>query len=236
MNDEGQAHAPLSLNRRIAGIVVSFGAALVLTGVLRFYHLRSDDPPQITAYATLIYIAATVFAAVILSRVGVPMRRLGFGATFRPVKYLALAAIGVGVIQMVGFFLDPFLERMFGATRDLARFSEVAGSKSALIRLMALNWTVAAFGEELAFRIVLMRGIAYSLGDSRKAFGIALVVQAIVFGFIHAYQGPAGIVGAAINGLVFGSLTLAARGSIWPAALAHGSSNTIGILGLYLAS
>ena len=120
-------------------------------------------------------------------------------------------------------------------TRDLARFSGVSGSSVELMKLLALNWAVAAFGEELAFRIVLMRGIAFALGDSRTAFGVALIFQAVVFGLVHAYQGPAGISGAAINGLIFGGLTLAARGSIWPAAIAHGSSNTIGIMELYLS-
>ncbi len=236
MNEKEQAHKAISLDRRIAAIVALFGAALVLSGVLRFYNLRTENPPQFTAYATLIYIGVTVFAAVLLSRAGVPMKRLGFGLTFQPARYLALAAIGVGVIQLFGFLFDPLLERVLGEIRDLARFSDVAGSTTALLKLMALNWTVAAFGEELAFRIVLMRGIAFALGDSRRAFGIALVVQAVLFGFIHAYQGPAGVIGAGINGLVFGGLTLAARGSIWPAALAHGSSNTIGILSLYLSS
>jgi membrane protease YdiL (CAAX protease family) len=225
-------------NRRwkVAGIVTLFGVGLVVSGVLRFYDLRAENPPQWTGYSTIIYIAVTVIAAVLLSRVGVPMKRLGFGPTFQPARYLVLAAVGVGFIQLFGLILDPVSERVFGEGRDLARFSDMAGSPTALIKLMALSWTVAAFGEELAFRIVLMRGIAFSLGDSRAAFGIALIVQAIVFGLIHAYQGPAGIIGAGINGLIFGGLTLAARGSIWPAAIAHGSSNTIGILGLYLAS
>ena len=164
------------------------------------------------------------------------MKRLGFGLGFQTARHLALAAIGVALIQLSSLLLDPIAERAFGETRDLSRFSGVTGSLTALIQLLALNWTVAAFGEELAFRIVLMRGIAFSLGDSRMAFGIALIAQAIIFGLIHVYQGPAGVVGAGLNGLIFGGLTLAARGSIWPAAIAHGSSNTIGILSLYLVS
>lgn len=235
MNEKEQTPKPISINPRIAAIVAFFGAALVLSAVLRFYNLRIENPPPVTAYATLVYIAVTVFAAVLLTRAGVPMNRLGFGLKFRPLRYLALAAIGVGLIQLLGFILDPLLEGALGETRDLGRFSDVAGSTAALVKLMALSWTVAAFGEELAFRIVLMRGIAFALGDSRTAFAIALVVQAVLFGVIHAYQGPAGIIGAGINGLVFGGLTLAARGSIWPAALAHGSSNSIGILSLYLS-
>jgi len=163
------------------------------------------------------------------------MRRLGFGLAFKPARFLLLAAVGVGLIQLAGLMLEPFWESVFGDSRDLARFSDVAGTPVELLKLMALNWTIAAFGEELAFRIVLMRGVAFALGDSRKAFGVALIVQAVVFGLVHIYQGPAGIFGAAINGLIFGGLTLAARGSIWPAAIAHGSSNSIGIMQLYWA-
>jgi membrane protease YdiL (CAAX protease family) len=236
MGEQEQQTELDSRNWKVVGIVSLFATGLLVSGVMRFYNLRAENPPQLTAYATLIYIGVTIFAAVLLSRAGVPMKRLGFGLKFKPARYLVLAAVGVGLIQLSGWLLGPLSEHVFGETRDLARFSDVAGSPSALIKLMALNWTVAAFGEELAFRIVLMRGIAFSLGDSRTAFGIALIVQAIVFGLVHAYQGPAGIVGAGINGLIFGGLTLVARGSIWPAAIAHGSSNTIGILGLYLAS
>ncbi|MDH3512859.1 MAG: CPBP family intramembrane metalloprotease [Gammaproteobacteria bacterium] len=220
---------------KVVGIVALFAAGLIALGVLRFFHVRSDDPSTLTAYATEIYIGLTIVAAVLLRRSRVPMKRFGFGLTFEPVRFLVLAAVGVGLIQLAGSLLEPLWERVFGGTRDLARFSDVAGSPVDLIKLMLLNWTVAAFGEELAFRIVLMRGIAFALGDSRKAFVMALVVQAIVFGFVHAYQGPAGIFGTALNGLIFGSLTLAARGSIWPAAIAHGSSNSIGIMALYLA-
>ncbi len=220
---------------RIRAIVFLFGAGLVVSGVLRFYDVHAENPPPLAGNATTVYIVVTVLAAVLLSRAGLPMKRLGFGLGFQPARHLVLAAVGVGLIQLFGLLLDPLAESVFGETRDLSRFSDVAGSLSALLGLLALSWTVSAFGEELAFRIVLMRGIAYALGDSRTAYSIALVAQAIVFGLVHAYQGPAGVVGAGLNGLIFGGLTLAARGSIWPAAIAHGSSNTIGILSLYLA-
>ena len=236
MNEHSPETEYVSGKWRIRAIVVLFGAGLIVSGLLRLYNLRTDNPPPFTAYATLVYIVVTVFAAVLLSRAGLPMKRLGFGLRFQPVRYLALAAIGVGLIQLFGLLLDPLAERAFGTTRDLSRFSDVAGSPTALLQLLALSWTVAAFGEELAFRIVLMRGIAFSLGDSRTAFGIAVIAQAIVFGLVHAYQGPAGVVGTGVNGLIFGALVLAARGSIWPAAIAHGANNTIGILSLYLAS
>ena len=105
--------------------------------------------------------------------------------------------------------------------------------------LLTFGWlrtqSGAAFGEELTFRILLMRGIAFALGDSRVAFALALLLQAMIFGLVHAYQGPAGIAGTMTSGLIYGALTLAACGSIWPAALAHGINNTIGLLQLYSA-
>ena len=210
-----------------------FSAGLVASGVLRHLHLHADDPSALTGYSTEVYIALTILAAVLLSRLAVPMRRLGFAGSFKPARYLILAAVGIGLIQLTGSLLEPVWERVFGGSRDLTRFSDVSGSSGELIKLMALNWTVAAFGEELAFRIVLMRGVAFALGDTRKALGVALVVQAVVFGLVHIYQGPAGILGTAINGLIFGGLTLAARGSIWPAAIAHGANNSIGIMEMY---
>jgi len=220
---------------RVAGIVTIFAVGLLTVGALRFYDLRSEDPPAAAAYATLIYIGLSVFAAISLIRTGVPIRRLGFTMAVRPWIVIALALLGVAILQLSGSLLTPVWEQVFGSGRDLTRFSDVTGSPGALVKLLALNWTVAAFGEELAFRILLMRGIAYALGDGRKAFAIALILQAIVFGLIHSYQGPAGIASSAISGLVYGGLTLAARGSIWPAAIAHGLNNTIGIMGVYAA-
>ena len=237
MNEQQQAQGPqrISLNWQVTTVIVLFGAGLVFSGAMRFFNLHSENPPQWTGYATIVYIAITVFAAIRLTRIGVPMNRLGFGVAVEPMRVILLAGVGIGLIQLFSFLLDPLLVQVFGEARNLERFSDVAGRPAVLVQLLALNWTVAAFGEELAFRIVLMRGIAFALGDSRAALIIALIGQAIVFGAIHAYQGPAGIVESGINGLVFGGLTLAARGSIWPAALAHGSSNTIGIVTLYLS-
>jgi membrane protease YdiL (CAAX protease family) len=132
--------------------------------------------------------------------------------------------------------LGTWLEELLGGGRDLERFAGVEGSVSALMLLLATNWTFAAFGEEFAYRIILMRAIAYVLGDTRIALMCALLLQAAIFGLIHAYQGPTGIAGSAISGLVFGAVTIAARWSIWPAALAHGGNNTFGIIALYLGA
>ncbi len=218
---------------RVAIAVTVFVAGLLIAGLLRFWQFKLADPPAFSAYASVLYAGITIVAAVLLVRMGVPFKRLGFGVPIAPARVLILALAGIGVLQVSGWLLGPVWESLFGAGRDLTRFNEAGNSATAILPLMIQNWTVAAFGEELTFRILLMRSVGFLLGDSRKALGIALIVQAAVFGLVHAYQGPAGIAGSFTSGLVFGLLVLAARGSIWPAALAHGGNNTIGILGLW---
>ncbi len=156
-----------NLNWRVLGVVALFGAGLLISGLLRFYNLRSETPLPLSDYSTVVYVGVTVLAAILLSRLGVPLQGLGFGPAFQPTRFLLLAATGVGLIQLFGQVLVPLSEQLFG--------------------------------------------------------------------LVHAYQGPAGILGSSVNGLVFGAITLAGRGSIWPAALAHGASNSIGILQLYLS-
>jgi membrane protease YdiL (CAAX protease family) len=174
----------------------------------------------------------TVVFSILLIRAGLPLNRLGFGIRLS-LHHFALALAAIAILRLFDWTLSPLIEELFGG-RNVERFSDVKGSASSLGALLALSWTFAAFGEELAYRIVLMRAISFALGDSHRAQMSALVLQAVMFGLVHAYQGPAGIVGSAVSGLVFGAVTIAGRRSIWPASLAHGANNTFGILALYL--
>lgn len=213
----------------ICGLLIS---ALVFTGFLRF---ADYQPSALTPYASLatpIYIGATIIAAFLLIRSGVNFQRVGFASKLR-VSHVLLAVAGVIVLQSSAEFLEPVWEMTFGGQRNLERFSGIENSLPTFLFYIALSWTFAAFGEEIAFRIILMGGLKSALGGGTLAIIAALVLQAAVFGLVHLYQGPAGIAGAAISGLVFGVLTIAGRGAIWPAALTHGANNMIGLTMLY---
>lgn len=214
-------------------LVAGFALGLIACGWLRTQSGAAGIIGVLSGLATPLYVGLAVAAAFAFMKAGVPVRRLGFFMTSGPIRVLALAVLGVGLLQLSGLFLGPLWEELFGTGRDLTRFNNVRGSVPALVTTLALSWTLAAFGEELTFRILLMRGIAFAMGDSRVAFALALLLQAGIFGLVHTYQGPAGIAGTMTSGLILGGLTLAARCSIWPAALAHGFNNTIGLLQLY---
>lgn len=217
----------------ISLLTIGFIAAMLFSAALRYAEFAATPLTPFAGYATEVYVGATVLFALLLIRAGVGMNRVGFGLGFR-LSHLALAAAGVAALQLYAHLGEPVVAGALGASRDLTRFDDVAGSLPALIATLALSWSFAAFGEEIAFRIVMLRSIAASLGDGAAANAIALILQALVFGAIHAYQGATGVVGASASGVIFGALTLAARGAIWPAALAHGANNSIGLLSLYL--
>lgn len=207
-------------------------AGLLFMGALRYSSVHDTALTPLSGLATPGYVVVTIFFALALQRAGVSLNRFGFGGGIRG-RHLLLALAAFAALRLSAMFVSPWIESMLGGERDLARFSDVQGSLPALLSLLALNWTFAAFGEEIAYRIVLMRGLAHAFGDTPGALTLALLVQAAIFGLVHAYQGPAGILGSAVSALIFGAITLAARWSIWPAALAHGANNTIGIFELY---
>jgi CAAX protease family protein len=220
------------MNNRIAWLVVGLGLGLLAMGALRSAATHPGALTPLAALATPGYIIVVAVFTLLLVRAGLPLNRVGFGV--RPGRrHILLAIAAIVTLRFFAVTIEPIWEALLSGPRNLERFSDVAGSPGSLAALLAASWTIAAFGEEIAYRIVLTRGTSFALGDTRTAKSLALVLQAVMFGLIHAYQGPTGIASSAMSGLVFGSVTLAGRGSIWPAAIAHGVNNTIGILALY---
>jgi membrane protease YdiL (CAAX protease family) len=210
---------------RVHATVIGFALGLLAMGALRYME---------SGLATPGYIALTVFCAIRLQRSGVLLNRFGFA--LRPnLRMVALALLAIAFLQLLDYYVYPLIEQALSIEQDLQRFAGVADSVPALMTLLLLSWTFAALGEELAYRVVLLRGIAFVLGDSKLATATAVVIQALIFGLVHAYQGPAGVISASISGLAFGILIVSCRGSIWPVFIAHGGNNTIGILLLYQA-
>lgn len=218
---------------RIIPLTILMMVVLAFVGFLRLSGYEDSLLTPFAELATPLYVAATVLFFFWFRGLGIEFNSLGFRPRLSW-SHLGLAIAAVVFLQLNGAFVSPLIEEALGGSRDLSRFDHIEGSLSALLMTLALSWSFAAFGEEIAFRIVLMRALVVSLGESRLAWIIAVVLQALVFGLVHMYQGQTGIAGATISGLVFGTVTALARGSIWPAALAHGINNSIGLVTIYL--
>lgn len=101
------------------------------------------------------------------------------------------------------------------------------------IWMLLVVWGSAAFGEELLSRGFVMDRLHAAFGGGRAALAGAVLVQALIFGLLHAVQGPTGIVITAYVGLVFAGVYLASGRNLWAPILAHGIADTISLTLLY---
>jgi hypothetical protein len=175
-----------------------------------------------------------VLAAIIWMRIEkIPLSRVGLGA-FQPSRTLLMWVVGTMAVDSVAVGIaTPILTNAFGEAPQVARFADLPGNLPLLLMLLPLTWLIGAFGEEFFFRGFLMAAIAAVLGGSRAAWISAVVAQAVAFGLIHAYQGPAQAISIGIGGAVYGAAFLMTRRNLWPLILAHGVNDTLGFILLY---
>ncbi len=154
---------------------------------------------------------------------------LGFARVERPgrmaVQVLALT-IGWTLVQL-GLVM-PVVEAVTGATQDVSDFAIVQGDPAVLGGLLLLSWTLAAVGEETAYR-------GYLFNRARECFGLAgaVIVPSVLFGLAHTEQGVVGVVLTTLDAQVLTWLRHHYR-TLWAAVLGHGFNNTIGLVAFFL--
>ena len=159
--------------------------------------------------------------------------RVGLGSV-QPSSTLFLWVIGIMAVDSVAVGIAaPVLTSAFGEAPQVARFADLPGNLPLLLTLLPVAWLIAAFGEEIFFRGFLMTTIAEVLGGSRVAWILAVIAQAVAFGLIHAYQGPAQAISIGIGGAVYGAAFLLSKRNLWPLILVHGVNDTLGLILLY---
>lgn len=147
-----------------------------------------------------------------------------------------LLAIGIGIAyDLVDIFaLVPALQALTGQKLRLDQVGDLSGNSMMLVYFLVLTWTLAAFGEELAYRGYVLNRIADGLGRSRAAFVAGAVGVSVLFGFAHKAQGIVGIADNMLAGALFASLYLASGRNLWLPMLVHGVIDTTSFVLLYL--
>ncbi|HEU4427389.1 MAG TPA: CPBP family intramembrane glutamic endopeptidase [Myxococcota bacterium] len=155
----------------------------------------------------------------------------------RPASWRRAIALGVGAgvgIQVAtALALEPLVEALTGRPPDVSQFDHIRGDLAALLQWLAIVWVVVVFVEEWVFRGLLARELCALLGSGRAALGIGLATSSLVFGLAHAYQGIGGIVSTGVVGFVLAAITARERWNLWPAVIAHGTIDTIGLWAIY---
>lgn len=170
-----------------------------------------------------------------LRRRGLAWRTLGLRQPVSWITTIGVALVAAVALQLLSEFVtEPFFEHLTGERPDLSHFRSLVGNLPAAFGMLALVWTLAAFGEEMAYRGYVLERAAALGHHSPAAYVAAMVVVALLFGLGHFYQGVAGVAGSAVSGLFFGVLYLTRGRNLWFPILAHGFSDTIGLALIYL--
>ena len=166
---------------------------------------------------------------------GLRWRDVGFT---RPRSWVI--AIGIGVLagicmEAIELFLtQPLIARLTGKMPDLSDFADTAGNWKMLLFWLALIWLLGALGEEIVYRGYLMDRVAGLFRNTRAAWIISLLVVSVAFGCAHIDQGITGMIENVWNGLLLGALYLASGRNLSVPTIAHGVTDTIDLLLMYL--
>jgi membrane protease YdiL (CAAX protease family) len=156
----------------------------------------------------------------------------------RPVDWRRTIAIGIlgaiGIELMELFVTQPLLVKLFHKMPNLSELDGLRGSWKLLLLGLALTWTLAAFGEEMVYRGYLMNRVAGLFRNPKVAWTISLIVVNFLFGLGHIDQGITGQVENMIDGALLGVIFLATGCNLWAAVIAHGLTDTIDLVLLYL--
>jgi len=207
--------------RGISAVEFALAAAIVLCH--NIWHVVPNEVP-ILAIAGL---------------VSVRVREGGWAALGfrRPSSWTRVVLIAVAAAVLRILVSDPIeaaLTQFWPAPTAPSLLNSAPHDLAWLIGTLALVWTFAAFGEEIAYRGYLTLRGAGALGDSRWAWIAATCAAAVLFGFGHYYKGPVGIVDSGVAGLILGAAYLLSGRCLWTTILAHGLIDTTAVLLVYL--
>lgn len=148
------------------------------------------------------------------------------------------------------YIVEPIVARLTtGELPDVSMFATLVGDEYQLLFWLAVSWTLAAFMEEMVYRGWITARVAELVRwssacpakpklatrvSASEGWIIGIIASSILFGVAHLYQGTSGVVTTGLSGLIFGVAYLASGRNLWCAILAHGLTDTIGFVMIYL--
>jgi len=164
-----------------------------------------------------------------------PWATIGFSLPPRLAPAIAIGIVaGVALELLAVHVTTPLISGYFGVEPDYSQFKAIEGNVKWLAVAITASWILAAFGEEICFRGFLMERLARVFGGGRVAWGASLLVASALFGLGHTEQGVSGWVQEGLSGFLLGALFLAARRNLAVPIVAHGVSNTVAFVLIFL--
>jgi membrane protease YdiL (CAAX protease family) len=152
---------------------------------------------------------------------------------------IGIGLLAFGSIIFITFITLYVLEPLFGlekAADATDKFRFFLGKPVVLILYIVIGiWFGAAMGEELMMRGFLLNHLKKLIGNSKISWALVLIIQAVIFGFMHSYQGSRGMVITGLIALSFGIFYLVAKRKLFPVIFAHAAFDTLTMVGFYLS-
>ena len=162
-------------------------------------------------------------------------RQIGW---FRPPGWWRAIAIGVAAgiaMELLAVHVTtPLISGWLGVEPDYSEFRSIQGNVAQLCLFLALSWVIAAFGEEICFRGFLMQRLSRVFGGTNGAWIASLLASSVLFGWGHTEQGISGWIQEGLSGFLLGALFLANRRCLAVPIVAHGVSNSLAFVLIYL--
>lgn len=141
------------------------------------------------------------------------------------------AAAGIALELFSLLATEPLIAWVTGVSPDRSDMHPVIGSPGMLAVAMALNWTLAAFGEELAWRGYLLNRIMDAGAGTVRGSFLSLLFTSALFGIAHGEsQGPGGMLQEGFAGFALGVLYFASGRRLALPVIAHGAANSLALV------
>jgi membrane protease YdiL (CAAX protease family) len=189
--------------------------------------------------AVILDLLIPTFILLALAAFSLLIRRQGFTSLgfHRVAKHAHLAAKMFAVAAVWSLVqlsvIIPIVNQVTGKEPDLSEFKGLQGNVGMLLGLLAVTWTIAAIGEETAYRGYLQTRMAQLFRSGRAGIVIAVLLSSLMFGRVHSEQGVVGIIAVALDGIVFSIVRYRFK-TLWASVFAHGFNNTIGLIAFFV--
>ncbi len=124
----------------------------------------------------------------------------------------------------------PVLHWLTGQNQDLSAFLNLKGNVPQLFGFLLASWTLAALGEEFVYRGYMQQKVKELFGNTFLVGVISVVFSSVLFGLAHTEQGLIGVCITFLDAVWFSVIKRHYQNNLWAAVLAHGFSNSIGII------
>ena len=190
--------------------------------------------------AVLLDLGIPTLVLIALAAMSLIARRQGAGSLglrrpARPVR-MAVQVFGSSLLwtALTLAMIMPVVEHLTGQRRDVSQFAPLEGNLGLLLYLLVISWTLAAFGEDFAYRGYVQTRMRDVRPAGRTGLIIAVLLSSLLFGLAHTEQGIVGVILSGIDAIFFSILRYRYQ-TLWAAILAHGFLNTIGMIAYFIA-